>query len=223
LERDGEGAAEGGGVLGAEVGLDAARGEVHGGEAARDGVVLLSVKGAHLKGAVLRGGALGVLLPKVVEGFAEEARRADRSVVKALAELRGGNMHDGTYERAGGVIPATVAPRVAHIFDLGLVEVGEFVLPDLRAEAEFVDVVDDFAQIVAALDAALNLHEDFANLVFDGIRSGRALLKPHEVGEELLINKDDEVGPLIAAWWSILPSFPLEAAHVAQRKGLSKM
>ena len=40
----------------------------------------------------------------------------------------------------------------------------------LRAEAQFVDVVDGLPQVVAALDAVFDLAEDLANLVFDGVR-----------------------------------------------------
>jgi len=45
------------------------------------------------------------------------------------------------------------------------------VLLGLRAKAQFVDVVDDFAQVVAAVDLILDLSEDLADLVFDGVRS----------------------------------------------------
>ena len=60
---------------------------------------------------------------------------------------------------------------------------GELVLLGLRAEAQFVDVVDDLAQVVAALNLVLNLAEDFADLVFDGVRPGRLLLEAVQVGE----------------------------------------
>jgi hypothetical protein len=50
-------------------------------------------------------------------------------------------------------------------------------------EAEGVDVVDDLAQVVAALDLVLNL----ANLVSDRVRPGRPLLKGMEIREELLV------------------------------------
>jgi hypothetical protein len=46
--------------------------------------------------------------------------------------------------------------------------VGELVLLGLRAEAEGVDVVDDLAQVVAAVDLVFDFAEDFADLVFDG-------------------------------------------------------
>jgi uncharacterized protein with PhoU and TrkA domain len=63
--------------------------------------------------------------------------------------------------------------------------VGELVLLGLGAEAELVDVVDDLAQVVAALDAVFDLAEDLADLVFDGVRPGGAWLEAVQVGEEL--------------------------------------
>ena len=63
----------------------------------------------------------------------------------------------------------------------------------LGLEAEFVDVVDDFAEIVAALDAVLYLTEDFADLVFDGVRAGGLGLEAVQVGEELPVDELDEV------------------------------
>ena len=63
---------------------------------------------------------------------------ANRAVVDALADFRLHDMHDGADEGARGVVLATVAPGVAHVFDLGFVEVGELVLLGLRAEAQFV-------------------------------------------------------------------------------------
>jgi len=52
------------------------------------------------------------------------------------------------------------------------------VLLVLRAEAEFVDVVDDLTQVVAALDLVLDLAEDLADLVFDGVRAAGFLFEP---------------------------------------------
>ncbi len=48
----------------------------------------------------------------------------------------------------------------------------------LRCEAEFIDVVDDLAKVVAALDTVLNLAEDFTDLVFDGMGPVALALKP---------------------------------------------
>ena len=107
-------------------------------------------------------------------------------------------LHDldhGADERARRVILAAVAPGVAHVLDLGFVEVRELVLLGLRAEAQFVDVVDDLAQVVAALNLVLDLAEDFADLVFDGVRAGGLLLEAVQVGEELAV---DEVAEVVA-------------------------
>jgi hypothetical protein len=54
----------------------------------------------------------------------------------------------------------------------------QLVLLGLRAEAEFVDMVDDLAQVVAAGNPVFELAEDFADLVFDGIGAVAFCLKP---------------------------------------------
>ena len=71
----------------------------------------------------------------------------------------------------------------------------QLVLFGLRAEAQFVNVVDDLAQVVAALDFVFDLAEDFADLVFDGVRPAGLLLEAVEIGEELEV---DEVAQVIA-------------------------
>jgi len=71
--------------------------------------------------------------------------------------------------------------------------VREFVLLGLGGKAEFVDVVDDLAQVVAALDAVLYLAENFTDLVFDGVRAGGLGLEAVQVGEELAVDELDEV------------------------------
>ena len=105
------------------------------------------------------------------------------------------HLDDCADERARGVILAAVAAGVAHVLDLGFVEVRQFVLLGLRAETQFVDMVDDLAQVVAALNLVLDLAEDFADLVFDGVRPGGLLLEAVEIGEELLI---DEIAKIVA-------------------------
>ena len=41
---------------------------------------------------------------------------------------------------------------VAHVLDLGFVQMRQFVLFALRAEPQFVDVVDDLAEVIAAVN-----------------------------------------------------------------------
>ena len=174
-------------------GLDAMQDHVHDRDDVGEGLLFLPVEGALLQGAVLGGGALGVLGAEVIEGFAEESRRTDGGVADGLAEPGCGDGDDGADERARRVILAAVAPGVAHVFDLGFVEVRELVLLGLGRKAEFVDVVDDLAQVVATLDAVFNLAENFADLVFDGVRAAGLGLKTVQVGEELGVDEGDEV------------------------------
>ena len=93
----------------------------------------------------------------------------------------------------------------------------ELVLLGLRAESQLVDVVDDLAQVVAALDLVFDLAEDFADFVFDGVGPGGLLLEAVQVGEELLVDEVAEVVAGLARLWSIWPSLPLGAAHWSQR------
>jgi hypothetical protein len=159
-----------------------------------EGLLFFLVESALLQNAILGGGALGILGAEVIEGFAEEAGRTDGRVADRLAQLRCSDSDDRANERAWSVILTAVAPGVAHVFDLGIVEVREFVLLGLGGKAEFVDVVDDLAEVVAALDAVLYLAEDFADFVFDGIRLvARLGLKTVEAGKKLLVNEVEKV------------------------------
>ena len=122
------------------------------------------------------------------------------------------DLHHGADERARRVVLAAVAPGVAHVLDLGFVEVRELVLLGLRAEAQLVDVVDDLAQVVAALDLVLDLAEDLADLVFDGVRPAGLLLEAVQVGEELPV---DEVAQVVAGQRLVV----VELAVLALRRG----
>ena len=175
--------------------LDTVQNHVHDRDDVGEGLLFLSVESALLQGAVLGNGALGVLGPKVFEGFAEESSRAYGGVADGLTEFWSRDSDDGTDERARRVILTTILPGVAHVFDLGLIKVGEFVLLVLGLEAELVNVVDDIAQGVATLDTVPNLAEYFADLVFDRVRACGLLLKAMQVGEELGVNKSDQVIP----------------------------
>jgi len=67
------------------------------------------------------------------------------------------------------------------------------VLLHLGAETEFVNVVDDLAQVVAAGDLIFDLPEYLPDLVFDGVRPAGLFLELVEVREELLIDEIEEV------------------------------
>ena len=63
----------------------------------------------------------------------------------------------------------------------------------LRAEAQFVDVVDDLAQVVAAGNLVFDLPEYLPDFVFDSIRPGGLLREAVQVRKELLIDEVTEV------------------------------
>lgn len=74
------------------------------------------------------------------------------AIVDALADAGLYDLDDSADERARSVVLATVASGVVHVPDFGFVEMREFVFLSLRAELQFVNVVEDVAQIVAALN-----------------------------------------------------------------------
>jgi hypothetical protein len=63
----------------------------------------------------------------------------------------------------------------------------------LGAEPQFVDVVDDLAEVVAALNLVLDLAEYLSDFVFDGVGAGRFLLEFVQVGKELCVHKVAEI------------------------------
>ncbi|QDU20659.1 hypothetical protein ETAA1_26160 [Urbifossiella limnaea] len=145
------------------------------------------------------------LRPQVLERLAQEPRRPDRPVVDALADLRLHDPHDGADERARRVVLAAVPPGVAHVLDLGFVQVAQLVLLGLRPEPQLVDVVDDVAEVVPALDLVFDLAEDLADLVLDGVRPARLLLEVVQVREQLLVH---EVPQVVAAERLVVVDLP---------------
>jgi hypothetical protein len=139
-----------------------------------------------------RGEILGrefALRRQVIERLAQEPCRADSTVIDAFPDFGVHHLDDGTDEGARGVILATVTASVPHVLDLGFVEMGKLVLLRLGAEPEFINVINDLPQIVAALDPVLDLAEDFPDLVFDGVRPGCLGLEAVQVGEEFAIDE----------------------------------
>jgi hypothetical protein len=71
----------------------------------------------------------------------------------------------------------------------------KFVLLVLRAKAQFINVVDYFAQVVAALNFVFDLPENLPYFVFDGVWPGRLLREAMQVWKELLV---DEISQVVA-------------------------
>jgi hypothetical protein len=87
------------------------------------------------------------------------------------------------------------------------------VLFGLRTEAQFVDVVDDFAKVVAAGDLVSDLAENLSDLVFDRVRPAGLLREAVQVGEELLI---DEIAQIIPGQRGVVVELAVLAFGAAQ-------
>ena len=108
-------------------GLDAAQDHVHDPDDIGQRLLLLGVEGAGLQRfEVGRGQAWSAA--QVVEGLAQKAGRAAGAVIDALANLRIDHLDHGADQRARPVVLTAVAPGVAHVLNLGLVQVRELVL-----------------------------------------------------------------------------------------------
>ena len=68
-------------------------------------------------------------------------------------------------------------------------------LLSLGAEAHTIDLLDDFAQVVAVGDLVADLAEDFTDLVLDRIWSARSILESRQIGEQVVIDKLQQVIP----------------------------
>ena len=139
------------------------------------------------------GRQLVVVLGQILERLAEKARRAAGAVIDALADLRLDHLDHGADERTRRVILATVAPGIAHVAELRLVEMRELVLFLLRAEAELIDQFQRVAQRIAAAELVFDLREDFADLVFDGVGTLGAGAEALQVGKQLVVDVLDEI------------------------------
>src|SRR6266702_3575930 len=74
-----------------------------------------------------------------------------------------------------------------------IMELRQLMFLGLRAEAELVNVVDDVAQVVAALDLVFDFAEDFANFVLVSVRAAGLLLVAVKIGKELATDEVAEV------------------------------
>ena len=54
-------------------------------------------------------------------------------------------------------------------------------------------MINDLAKVIAALNFIFNFAKDLPDLVFDRVRSSRALFETMQIGEKLLINEVAEV------------------------------
>ena len=194
-----ERAAEGVGVLGSEVGLDAPEGEVHDGEAAGGGVALLAVDADVAELAAVRFHEFLAL--------DEHAARSAGGVVDA-SPIRGNHLDEEADDAGGGV-------ELAAVLSLGAGELGEEVLEDASKEVfgpaggigelDGADEVDEFAKAVlvevgaavvfvqGALEAGIVPFEGDHGVV-DELADGRELGIGLEEGPAGLLRNPEDVG-----------------------------
>ena len=130
---------------------------------------------------------------EVVEGLAQEARRPDGGIANGLAQFGRGHGHHRPNQRPGRVILAPVASGIAHILDLGLIQMRQLMLLGLRGKVQLVNRVNNVPQIVATLNPVLNLPKNLADLVLNRVGPGGLLLKPVQVGEQLAIDEENQI------------------------------
>lgn len=191
--------------------LDPVQDHVHNRNHIGERFLFLAVEGFGLQGFQVRRGQ--ITLTHIVIRLAQEASGTDRAIIDRLANPGFGHLDHRADQRAWRVVFAAIAPRVAHVFDFGLVEVAKFMLFLLGAEAQGVHQFKRIPQGITALEFVLNLAKDFTDFVFDGIRACGALFEALQVGEQIAV---DVINQVRAASWSNLPLI-LGAAQRDQR------
>ena len=59
----------------------------------------------------------------------------------------------------------------------------------LRTKAQLVNVINGFAQVVAAVNLVFDLAKNLADLVFNRVRTTRPLFEAVEIRDELLVDE----------------------------------
>jgi hypothetical protein len=162
--------------------FNAVQNHVHDADDVGQPLLFLAVKAALLQGLGVSGGQFAAML-EVFKRFRQEARRTDRAVINPVTDFRRDDFDDGFNQRARGVILAAIAPGIAHVLDFVFVEMRHFVLLFFRPEAQAVHEVEDFPQVITALNLVFQLAENLAYLVFNGVRTGRIGLELFKVRE----------------------------------------
>ena len=173
-------------------GVDPVQDHVHDPDHIGQRLLFLPVKRPRLEDVEVPGGQSG-LGQEVIEGFTQKAARSAGTIDDPLPDLGIHHPDHRPDQRSWGVVLAPIPPRIAHVPNLGLVQMGQFMLFLLRPELEGINPVDDLPQVVPAGNFVLNLAEYLPDLVFQRIGSAGPLLEPLEVGEQLPINELEEV------------------------------
>ena len=125
--------------------------------------------------------------------FTQESCGTTGTIVDSFAQGGFDDMDHGSNQWPWSVVLATIATSIAHVLDLGLVEMGEFVLLLLRLEMQFINQFQGIPQGIAALKFVLYLPKNLSNLVFDGIWGGSTMFESTQVREKLSIHILDQI------------------------------
>ena len=167
--------------------LDTMEDHVHDADDIGEGLDLLAVEGVVLESRYLTRRELRLILGQVIIGLDEEAGAPASTIIDGLTDPWRDHSDDGLDEWSWGVVLSPVATGIAHVLDLGLVEMRELVLLLVETEVHGVDDIQDLTQFVAARDLVLELGEDLPDLVLDRV----GILGPEflQIGKEFRIDE----------------------------------
>ena len=131
--------------------FNAMQNHVHDADDISQRLLFFAVEGLFLQGFRVCGGE-GLAVFEILERLHQEARGTHRAVIDLVADVGRDHFDDGLDERPGGVILAAVSPGIAHVLDLVFVQMRHLMLFGIGAKTQLVYQVDNFAQVVAALD-----------------------------------------------------------------------
>ena len=154
-------------------GGDPVQDHVHDGDDIGERLLFLPVEGFGLERVKI--GRRNVGGQHVGVSLNQEARRTTGPVINRLPDLGVNDLEHGADQRTRCVILAAIPPCVAHAFDTGFIEVGQFVLGLLRVELKPVHDLQHVAQRIARAEFVGDLRKVFPDLIFDGVRAGGVL------------------------------------------------
>ena len=154
-------------------GRDPVQDHVHDGNDIGQRLLFLPVEGLGLQRVEVGGG--DIRRQHLPVSLHQEPRRPAGPVINGFADLWVNHLEHRANERARRVIFAPVAPRIAHPLDAALIEIGQLVLGLLGVELELIHNFQHVAQRIARPELVGDLREDFADLIFDGVRAGRVV------------------------------------------------
>ena len=121
-------------------------------------------------------------------------------VASSFANFWGNHFYNGGNERTGSVVFATVSSCITHVFYFVFVQMAHFVLLCMGTETQFVNAVNHFTQIVAALNTFFSSLK-ISPILYSMVSALSALsLNFLRYGNSLLFTKSVRSSPVSALW-----------------------